>query len=170
MRPGPFPTRGENDADPGDGHGTSMASTALGKRDGTAKKADLIMARSDRWTEGREKLSPLIWLDALRQVYDDIKDSHEGKALVSMSVGFSDAKENDDEYKRVKNLSNAFKDLYAKIIKPLIADLDTPTFIAAGNEAFNSPIVNDIPAVLGGPIPDLIVVGAVDEDRDRDRV
>lgn len=67
----------------------------------------------------------------------------------------------------ILTLSNAFKDLYAKIIKPLIADLDTPTFIAAGNEAFNSPIVNNIPAVLGGSIPDLIVVGAVDEDGDR---
>lgn len=124
-----------------------MASEAIGARCGTAKRATLTAVRADRYSEGRKRLSPLLWLDALKKVYDDIKAHHKGKAVVNMSWGFSDSIDRDSE--RVKDLNNALKELYTKVLKPLIADLDAPVLGTSGNLAFERQEVSEIPAVLG---------------------
>ena len=163
LHAGPFPSQDENDVDQTNGHGTSMASAALGVRDGVAKRPDLTVVRADTHSDGQAKLAPLKWLDSVKQVYDDIKANHKGKAVVSMSWGFADNVERDPQPR--KDLNNALKDLFAKVLKPLIADLDAPAFVAAGNNAFGSQTVNSVPAVLADDtVSDLIVIGAVDQD------
>lgn len=81
-----------------------------------------------------------------------------------MSWGFSDSLDSDRQ--PVKDLLSALKDLYTKVLNPLIGDLDAPAFAAAGNLAWKFPTVNTIPAVLAGDtVADLVVVGGVKTDR-----
>ncbi len=59
----------------------------------------------------------------------------------------------------------ALKDLFPKVLKPLIGDLDTPVFVTAGNLAHQYPKVNTVPAVLAADaVPDMVVVGGVAAD------
>lgn len=122
------------------------------------------MVRADiQSTDDQRRLAPLTWLDGIRQVYDDVKKNHKGEAVLSMSWGFSDNIDSDTEAQ--KNLRNVLKDLYVKVLKPLVGDLDTPALISAGNNAFLTPETNTIPAVLADSlVTDLIVVGGVEED------
>lgn len=165
MFAGPFASQEKNDANANsDGHGTSMASAAIGVQDGSSKRSGLTMVRADtRSTDDQSKLAPLTWLDGIKQVYDDVKKNHKGKAVLSMSWGFSDNIDSDTEAQ--KNLRNALKDLYVKVLKPLVGDLDTPALISAGNNAQFTPETNTIPAVLAESlVTDLIIVGGVQED------
>ena len=70
-----------------------MASVALGKKDGVAKRASLIVVKADmdnkhsKVPEGRA-IAAERWIDALAKTYDDIiKNELKGKAVVSMSWG-----------------------------------------------------------------------------------
>lgn len=71
----------------GQGHGTCMASIAMGSKDGVARKVSLTVLRSDVFGDNTDN-SVETWIDALAKVYEDvIKSNAESKAVVSMSFG-----------------------------------------------------------------------------------
>lgn len=172
---GPFADNVQNDADqapePGRGHGTCMASVALGTRDGVAKNADLTVVKADIFTSGPKvpdanAIAPERWLDALGQVYDDIeKNTLNGKAVVSMSWGFN--KRQDSTY------DNCLKNAYTAILNGIISADVTPVVAAGQASGFPPPPTSDIqtyPALLAnlgsGGINELVVVTSVDKDGD----
>ncbi|KAG8526365.1 uncharacterized protein KY384_000358 [Bacidia gigantensis] len=176
LHAGPFPDNVENDSDtsPDEGHGTCMASSALGVKDGVAKKAVLTMVRADTHTSTDKipdgtAISPERWIDSLAITYDDIvKNNLKGKAVVSMSWGV-DQKKEDNAYSEC--IRDAFKFLLNELLK-----LDVPQIIAAGqNKGLPGPgvdpdLITTYPALLGvgdtPDIPGLTVVASVDKDGD----
>lgn len=76
-----------------EGHGTAMASAALGARFGVAKKSKLTIVRASRKRHNDLDVGIERWIDSLAQVYDAIKNNQEqGKAVLSMSWGFDPPK------------------------------------------------------------------------------
>ena len=135
-----------------------MVSCALGVKDGVAKKSKLAMIRASRSLHNGVDVAIERWIDALGQVYDEILNNNEqGKAVVSMSWGFTPPSNAD--------YTNAAHDTFAMLLKAIINDLDVPALAAAGNLADLDNEIIVIPAILGEKdVPELIVIGAVDFD------
>ena len=152
------------------GHGTCMASVAMGKKDGVARKASLTVVKADTFsTQLKEDGAAEIWIDGLAQVYDDvINNKAKSKAVVSMSFGVSG------------NVNKDYEACYAAAFTKLINALeeqDIPVAAAVGNdgtEIFAYPALlakatKDEKSSLVSPpqCPALIVVGgAVVNDGD----
>ena len=134
---GPFADQSQIDSDPDrdNGHGTCMASIAVGQKDGVAKEASLKVVKVDL-----DKVSNKIpdpgalgferYIDALGQVYDDIgKNNLKGKAVVSMSNGV-------DENSDSKN-DDCAHDAYVALIDAILK-LDVALATAAGQKQGSS--------------------------------
>ena len=142
-----------------------MASVAIGKKDGVAKSAELVVVKADIFTKtdkvpDANALAPERWIDALAMVYDDIdKNTKRGKAVVSMSWGARQRKD--------KQYDDCIKDAFTNLLTSLLK-LDVPQCIAAGqNKGLPLPGDDDKPktwpAILGeSDIKDLTVVSSVD--------
>lgn len=159
---GPFAAQDKTDADVGapgaapdrQGHGTCMASIALGLRDGVAKKASLTVVRSDIFTNQNADLAAEIWIDGLSQVYDDVvKNNLQSKGVVSMSIGLT------------ANPDQDYTACFAGTMETLLSALDKqdiPTVAAVPNGGVE---IDVYPALLAKPIngvvpvPNLVVVG-----------
>ena len=146
---------------------TQMASAALGERDGVAKNAGLTVVRSDKFGktpqgESRSNLAPETWIDALAQSHDDILNKKlNGRAVISMSVGFNPSRNNDYE--------QALEATYTYLLNSIMHDLDCPVLAAAGQPAFPNPEVDTVPAILAGSTaPDLIVVSGCNDNGEFD--
>ena len=156
---GPFGPTNEADDTPSDsGHGTCMASCALGIKKGIAKKSKLTMVRASAEKHQGQDIMIERYIDSLAQVYDAIKNGNEqGKAVVSMSWGYDPPQK--PEYR------DPAHDTFVKLLDGIINDLDAPALAAAGNLAFLDEEVSTVPAILGETdVPNLIVIGAVDYD------
>ena len=146
-----------------------MASVALGKKDGVAKNAALVVVKADRYTKTDKvpdatALAPERWIDALAEVYDDINGSEErkGKSVVSMSWG-ADPRQD-------KLYDDCIKDAFTTLLTSLLK-LNVPQVVAAGQNKGLPPPGNDpdapstYPAILAkSDIKDLTVVSSVDVD------
>ncbi|KAJ5403999.1 hypothetical protein N7509_003870 [Penicillium cosmopolitanum] len=147
----------ENDFDDKRAHGTCMASCAVGRKDGVAKKASLTAVRVYR----EDDLAFERLIDALAQVYDDIiKRNLQGKAVISMSIGqFSITT---DAY---KDYMAAVEDAMAALTNGVIDGLDGAVVVAAGQDNTLAP--DNQPAQLPATLveqkcPKMIIVGGVD--------
>ena len=139
------------DADP-HGHGTCMASIAMGNKDGVARKASLTVVRSDVISD--RNLSAEIWIDVLAKVYEDvIKNKAQSKAVVSMSIGVG------------QNGDQDYLACYSEAMEKLLLALDKqdiPLLAAVGNEgveitAYPALFIKPVNGAV--PVPNLIVVG-----------
>lgn len=168
LHAGPFADQSENDADPdhANGHGTCMASIALGKKDGVAKQATLTVVKADIFTNtdkvpDASAIAAERWIDALGETYDDIiRNNLKGKAVVSMSWGADKRKD--------KNYDDCIHDAFVTLFSALLK-LDVPQVVAAGqNKGLPPPDVDPdaiqtYPALLGeSDVKDMIVVASVD--------
>ena len=140
------------------GHGTCMASIAMGNKDGVARKASLTVVRSDVWSSALNTANSVeIWIDALAQVYDDVvKNKRQGKAVVSMSIGVTAS--NNQDY------TGAFTGAMIFLLTALDKQ-DIPVVAAVANEGteievYPALLAKPLPEADGGktPVPDLIVV------------
>lgn len=139
-----------------EGHGTCMASAAMGNRDGVARKASLTVVRSDNFSSDLRRNSPAeIWIDGLSKIADDIAQKPEDfKAIVSMSIGVG------------RNGDQNYQACFAKAFKEVLLGLDEKDVVqtvAAGNDGIE---IDYYPALLAKPlsdgdpqVPNLVVVG-----------
>ena len=139
-----------------------MASIAMGKRDGVARKASLTVVKADRYsTQLKRDSSAEIWIDGLAQVYDDvINKKAKSKAVVNMSIGTTGNKD--------KNYEACYAAAFTKLINAL-EEQDVPVAASVGNqgtEITNNPALlakatKDEKSGLVSPpqCPALIVVG-----------
>ena len=144
------------------GHGTCMASIAMGNKDGVARKASLTVVKADRYsTQLKRDASAEVWIDGLAQVYDDvINKKAKSKAVVNMSIGTTGNKD--------KNYEACYAAAFTKLINAL-EEQDVPVAAAVGNlgtEIANYPALlakatKDEKSGLVSPpqCPALIVVG-----------
>lgn len=160
---GPFAAEDQTDADVGDegapanlqGHGTCMASIAMGNKDGVARKASLTVVRSDTSSKGNDAIGAEIYVDALAQVYEDvIKNKLKSKAVVSMSIGVG------------KNADKDYEGCYATAMTRLLLafeEQDVPAVAAVSNEgtaisAYPALLVVPAPNRTDSVVPNLVVV------------
>ena len=160
---GPFAAEDMTDADVGDpgadpnaqGHGTCMASIAMGNKDGVARKSSLTVVRSDIFSNNNADSAAEIWIDALAKVHEDvIKNNAQSKAVVSMSFGVH------------ANPDQDYTACFSEAMLSLLLELDKqdiPAVAAVANEGIE---IDTYPALLAKPgnngvvpVPNLVVVG-----------
>lgn len=130
-------------------HGTCVASKAVGKTVGVAKRANLVTVRVDP-TPGE-----FFFVRAWQAVLNDIEDRDlQGKAVVSSST-FSHVPQ--DAEKKAKLVSDM-----DRIIRAILG-ADVPVVCGAGNDAPKSIEPNKLPAILAKNLP-IIVVGSATAD------
>ena len=147
-------TRRDESATPG--HGTCVASKALGRVSGVSKNSRLIVVKAD--------LSLLGTIDGFRKIVEDVsRNGRQSRAVVVVSRGsnepFSEAQI------RAQYMDNPWHTVRRYLT--MLRDMDVLVVAAAGNDG--GPI-NRLPAMFGlldGLYPPVIAVGAAMLDGER---
>lgn len=175
MYAGPYAEKSQSDSLKDDTyappHGTAMASVAVGIEQGVAKKASLTVVRSDGFTKqdgnglDRRTFLPETWIDGLKQVYDDIhdkvKNGEDPKAVINMSWGVA-------KFLQHPEYDDVIHHTFANLLKS-IDSLNAVMLAASGQPALFRPTVDTWPQLLAETeVPNLIVVGGIDDDGTRD--
>ncbi|GKT94363.1 alkaline proteinase [Colletotrichum tofieldiae] len=131
-------------------HGSCVASKSTGPAYGTAKDANMIMAKLPR------DLSISAIFTLLVEISNDVfQKGIEGKAVINMSLG-----------SRIPEKLSSTTTAYKLLLVALMAE-DIVIVTASGNDAqYGIDDVTEYPALFG-PTTDIIVVGAVENDGSR---
>ncbi|KZL79971.1 alkaline proteinase [Colletotrichum incanum] len=131
-------------------HGSCVASKSTGPAYGTAKDANMIMAKLPR------DLSISAIFTLLVEISNDVfQKGIEGKAVINMSLG-----------SRIPDKFSSTTTAYKLLLVALMAE-DIVIVTASGNDAqYGIDDVTEYPALFG-PTTDIIVVGAVENDGSR---
>jgi subtilisin family serine protease len=132
-------------------HGTMVASKALGRKYGVAKKATLISIKVKSGTGGPKTSDFIEGLDLAVEDLASKSDRH-SKTVIISSLGLSN--------------QAADADLMVPLFKRLF-DMGIPFVSSAGNLGELIPEINKLPKTLEGPDMPIIVVGAADNNRNK---
>ncbi|WQF77493.1 Putative peptidase S8/S53 domain, peptidase S8, subtilisin, His-active [Colletotrichum destructivum] len=130
-------------------HGTCVASKAVGKTVGVAKRANLVTVRVDP-TPGE-----FFFVKAWQAVFNDIKEKGlKGKAVVSTSTFTYVPREDKAKAELLSDMD--------EIMRKILGE-DVPVVCGAGNDVSISIEPNKLPAILAKNLP-IIVVGSATVD------
>lgn len=128
--------------DDGRWHGTCVASKAVGKTTGSAKRASLVVVHID--------MNLFSMLKGYAEIAHDIIEGNlQGKAVLSSSVA--------QKMPEASRTTSMFRRIITQIIK-----LDVPVICAAGNDGAEVTEVNMYPGLFASELP-VTVVGATDD-------
>ncbi|KAH7131789.1 peptidase S8/S53 domain-containing protein [Dendryphion nanum] len=139
-----------------EGHGTPVASIALGKKYGVAKAATLASVKI---------IDSVSILEGLELILDDVQDNPDpaSKSVVLMSMVFREEKFDSPEEARKSDTGAAVTERFGDLM-----DVGVPVVVSSGNYALlGSPRIDNIPPILEGPDLPLIVVGAATYEGER---
>lgn len=139
------------------GHGTQMASKALGRNYGVAKGATLISVKTTH--------SGSI-IEGFELILEDLSEFHPeraGKSVVMMSMVIAEEIFSSPEEARKDVLGIQFTDLFNDIM-----DLGVPIVVSAGNYGDKGrKDIDNVPPILEGPDLPLMVIGGATESGER---